>query len=72
MSTSFPFLKIARDHHRPYGEVIRFVAWLEKVIAIDPGYFTLHPDSLLLSECLDAIEIERTRRLPPKDHGETQ
>ena len=29
MSTSFPFLKIARDHGLSYGQVIRFVQYLD-------------------------------------------
>lgn len=30
MSTSFPFLKIARDHGAPYGDVIRHAEWFDQ------------------------------------------
>jgi hypothetical protein len=65
--TSFPFLKIARDHDRPYGDVIRFIIWMEQMVAIDPGYFTMpargdHPSGVFIRECLAAITAERSRR----------
>jgi hypothetical protein len=65
--TSFPFLAIARDTGRPYGEIIRLVDWMERILAIDPGYFTMpargdHPSGVFIRECLAAITAERSRR----------
>ena len=77
MTTSFPFLKIARDHGRSYGHVIRMVQDVELRLHLGGSYqraiewnATLSgPSPELLRAVLDAIETERVRRLPPKDQG---
>lgn len=38
MSTSFPYLAIARRHSADYGEVIRFVQFLDKLRGVPQGW----------------------------------
>lgn len=37
-STSFPYLAIAKRHHVPYGEVIRYVQFLDKLRGTPQGW----------------------------------
>jgi hypothetical protein len=57
MTTSFPFLKIARDRGIDYGDVIRLV---EKCWdAAEPGIVTYNP---ILFGIWDAVVAEKRRR----------
>jgi len=59
MSTSFPYLKIARDRGMQYGDVIRYAELIDSWIA------TNDPRLSLVSEydvVFHAVQAERTRR----------
>jgi hypothetical protein len=61
MMTTFPFLKIARDHGVSYGAVIRLaeLCWNSRS---DPGIVIYNP---VLFEVWDAVKDEQARRKAP-------
>jgi len=68
MSTSFPFLEIARDFGVPYGDVIRHAEWASWTSPTDKPSF--RPWSPLDYAIAYALEAEAARRAansaPPK------
>jgi hypothetical protein len=73
MPTTFPFLKIAREHHVPYGSVVRMSEAIPKMIRSVPPHcdltaqevadydFYRHP--ILINDIAHAIADERQRRV---------
>jgi hypothetical protein len=57
MTTSFPFLKIARDHGVNYGTVVRLAE--ECWNSPEPGIVVYNP---ILFEVWDAVKAEQERR----------
>lgn len=63
--TSFPFLKIAREHHVDYGRVLRYADWVEAYCFGEPGqpYRPSYNSHSPISRAVyDAILAERDRR----------
>ena len=58
MATSFPYLKIARDHRIPYGIIIRLVQEIEDGVVRFPKNVHLP----LFDIVCDAVKEEEQRR----------
>lgn len=68
--TSFPFLKIAREHNQPYGDVVRMAADVAHRLRLGRDFerairwnMSLDgPAAALLCDVVHAIEAENRRR----------